>query len=48
MNKAFEFLKIKHKNIIFYYSRTNDVIKKFNDVFEQIFIKYCIEQFIKN
>ena len=48
MNKAFEFLKIKHKKIIFYHFRINDAIKKFNDVFEHMFIKYYIEQFIKN
>ena len=48
MNKAFELLEIKHKETTFYHFRINDAIKRFNDVFEHMLIKYCIEQFIKN
>ena len=48
MKKKFKLLKIKHKNIILYYFRTNDAIKKFNNVLNQMLTKYCIKQFIKN
>ena len=43
MNMTFEFLKIKHRNIISYHSRTNETVKRFNDIIDQILIKYCIE-----
>ena len=48
MNMTFEFLGIKHRNTILYHSRTNEVVKRFNDTLNQMLIKYCIEQFIKN
>ena len=48
MNMTFEFIKIKHRNTILYYSRTNETVKHFNDIIDQMLIKYCIEQFIKN
>ena len=48
MNITFELLKIKYRNIILYYSRTNEAVKRFNNIIDQMLIKYCIEQFIKN
>ena len=48
MNMIFEFLEIKHRNTILYHSRTNEVVKRFNNTLNQMLIKYCIEQFIKN
>ena len=48
MKKVFELLNIKHKNIISYYFRTNNAMKKFNNVLNQMLTKYYIEQFIKN
>ena len=45
---TFELLKIKHQNTISYYSRMNEVVKRFNNILNQILIKYCIKQFIKN
>ena len=48
MNMTFELLKIKHRNTILYHSRTNETVKRFNDIINQMLIKYCIEQFIKN
>ena len=48
MNMTFELLKIKHRDTILYYSRTNEIVKRFNDILNQMLIKYCIEQFIKN
>ena len=48
MNMTFEFLKIKYRGTISYYSRINKVVKCFNDILSQMLIKYCIEQFIKN
>ena len=48
MNITFEFLKIKHRSTTSYHSRTNEIVKRFNDILNQILIKYCIEQFIKN
>ena len=48
MNMTFELLKIKHRNIILYHSRMNEVVKRFNDILNQMLIKYCIKQFIKN
>ena len=47
MEKIFELLEIKYKNTIFYYFRTNNVIKRFNNIFDQMFIKYYIEHLIK-
>ena len=35
-------LDIKHKNIIFYYFKTNNAIKQFNKILKHIFIKYLI------
>ena len=34
--------------MISYHSRTNEIVKCFNDIIDQMLIKYCIEQFIKN
>ena len=34
MNMTFEFLKIKHRNMILYHSRTNEVVKHFNDIID--------------
>ena len=48
MNMTFELLKIKYRNIILYHSRTNETVKHFNNIIDQILIKYCIKQFIKN
>ena len=48
MNMTFELLKIKHRSTILYHSRTNETVKRFNDILSQMLIKYCIEQFIKN
>ena len=48
MNQTFELLETKYRKIIFYYSRINETMKRFNDVLSYILIKYCIEQFIKN
>ena len=48
MNMTFELLKIKHRNMILYHSRTNEVVKRFNNIIDQMLIKYCIKQFIKN
>ena len=48
MKLIFETLKIKHKDITLYHSRINKAIKKFNDVFDHILMKYCIDEFIKN
>ena len=48
MNMTFELLKIKHRNTILYYSRTNEAVKRFNNIIDQMLIKYCIEQLIKN
>ena len=48
MIKTFALFEIKHKNIIFYHSKTNETIKRFNDVLNHMLIKYCIENFIKN
>ena len=48
MKLIFEFLNIKHKRIILYHSRTNDAIKRFNDVLNHMFTKYCIDESIKN
>ena len=48
MNIIFELLKIKYWNIISYHSRTNEVVKRFNNTLSQMLIKYCIKQFIKN
>ena len=48
MNMIFELLKIKHWNTISYHSRTNEIVKRFNDIIDQMLIKYCIKQFIKN
>ena len=48
MNMTFKLLKIKHWSIILYHSRTNEAVKRFNDIIDQMLIKYCIKQFIKN
>ena len=48
MNMTFELLKIKHRSMILYHSRMNEAVKRFNDIIDQMLIKYCIEQFIKN
>ena len=48
INMTFELLEIKHRNTILYHSRTNEVVKRFNNILNQMLIKYCIEQFIKN
>ena len=48
MNMTFKFLKIKYRSTISYHSRINKIIKCFNDIIDQMLIKYCIEQFIKN
>ena len=48
MNMTFELLEIKYRNMILYYSRTNEIVKRFNDIINQMLIKYYIEQFIKN
>ena len=48
MNMTFELLKIKHQNTILYHSRTNKAVKRFNDIINQMLIKYCIEQLIKS
>ena len=48
MKLIFEFLNIKYKEIISYHFRTNDAIKRFNDVLNHMFTKYCIDQSIKN
>lgn len=48
MKKTFELLSIKHRSTTSYYFRTNDAVKKFNDVLNQMLTKYCIEQLIKN
>ena len=48
MNIIFEFLKIKHRDTTSYHLRTNEIIKHFNDIINQMLTKYCIEQFIKN
>ena len=48
MNMTFKLLKIKHRNTISYHSRTNEIVKRFNDILSQMLIKYCIEQLIKN
>ena len=48
MNMTFKLLKIKHRNTILYHSRINEVVKRFNNTLNQMLIKYCIEQFIKN
>ena len=34
MNMTFELLKIKHRNTILYHSRTNEIIKHFNDIID--------------
>ena len=44
----FELLNIKYKEIILYHFRTNDSIKRFNDVLNHMFTKYCIDESIKN
>ena len=43
MNMTFELLKIKHRDTISYHSRTNEVVKRFNDIINQMLIKYCIK-----
>ena len=48
MKLILKILKIKYKNITLYHSRTNETIKKFNDVLNYILTKYCIDKFIKN
>ena len=48
MNMTFELLKIKYRNTILYHSRTNEAVKRFNNIINQMLIKYCIKQFIKN
>ena len=48
MKLIFETLKIKHKNITSYHLRTNETIKKFNNVLDYILTKYCIDELIKN
>ena len=48
INQTFELLETKYREIIFYYSRTNETMKWFNNVLNYILIKYCIEQLIKN
>ena len=48
MNMTFELLKIKHRSTISYHSRTNEIVKRFNNILNSMLIKYCIEQFIKN
>ena len=48
MKSIFKILKIKHKSITSYHSRTNETIKKFNNVLNYILTKYCIDKFIKN
>ena len=47
MIKTFALLEIKHKDITFYHSKTNEIVKRFNDVLNHMLIKYCIENFIK-
>ena len=47
MIKTFALFEIKHKNIIFYHSKTNEIVKRFNNVLSHMLIKYCIENFIK-
>ena len=48
MNMTFKLLKIKHRNTISYHSRTNEIMKRFNNTLNQMLIKYCIKQLIKN
>ena len=48
INITFKLLEIKHRNTISYYSRMNEIVKRFNNIIDQMLIKYCIEQFIKN
>ena len=48
MNMIFELLKIKHWSTTLYHSRTNETVKRFNNIIDQMLIKYCIEQLIKN
>ena len=48
MNMTFELLKIKYRDTTLYYSRTNEIVKHFNNIIDQMLIKYCIKQFIKN
>ena len=48
MNMTFEFIRIKHRSTILYHSRTNEIVKRFNDILNQMLIKYCIKQLIKN
>ena len=47
IDKAFEILKIKYKDTTLYYFCINKTIKRFNNILNQIFIKYCIDQSIK-
>ena len=48
MNRAFELLETKHKKTTFYHSRTNEIVKRFNDTLRRMLTKYCIDQLIKN
>ena len=48
INMTFKLLKIKYQNIILYHSRTNKTVKRFNNIINQMLMKYCIEQSIKN
>ena len=48
MNMTFKLLEIKHRSTILYHSHTNEIVKRFNDIIDQMLSKYCIEQFIKN
>ena len=48
MNMTFELIKIKYRSTISYHSRTNETVKRFNNTLNQMLIKYCIKQLIKN
>ena len=48
MKLTFEFLNIKHRKTTSYHFRTNDAVKRFNDVLNYMFTKYCIDESIKN
>ena len=48
MNMTFKLLKIKHRGTTLYHSRMNEIVKHFNNIIDQMLIKYCIKQLIKN
>ncbi len=47
MKLIIKMLEIKHRDTTSYHSRTNDAVKRFNNVLNFILIKYLIKHLIK-